>query len=282
MRIRGSGPILRGMSAHGSRPGLGAICASSALAVGIALMAHESAHVLAGRIAGGSPTLLTSTEVQGDFDSLSPAGLVALGVSGSLANVLLCGLGAWALGRGPAIAEVRLSAWFFFAVNGMLVSTKMMAEPLIGVGDWMTVLKPLSGTTLLRALVAALGSAGVIFMVRRSGRALAGLVPPSPPERRPAEGLRIVSIGAVAAVVLVLGASVASPVGTSRAFVLALGGGLGPFIPMYFGVRFVARTPVDAPDALAPGGWPWLLATGVVVAVLWFGFGPGIELSFAR
>jgi hypothetical protein len=257
---------------------LSAICASTILAVGLAMMCHEMAHIVAGRLAGGTPTLLTTTEVLGNFDSLSGAGLVALGASGSVMNVLLCALGWIVLERRPASQELRLTAWFFFAINGMLVTTKMMVEAVTGFGDWMTILRPLPSTTLARILVAVIGTAGVAFMVRRSGPALARIVPADDPAHRRAEAFRIVTVAAIAAMILVLGGSLANPVGTTRGSLLAVGAGLGPFVPITMGLRFVSRTPSQIEGPLVSDGWPWLVAASIVVAVMWFVIGPGVTL----
>jgi hypothetical protein len=251
---------------------------ATVLALGLAMILHEAAHVLVGRLAGGSPTLMTATEVKGDFGSLSAAGFVAFGVAGSVVNVLLCVLGWWLLRRQPVTAAGRASAWFLFAINGMLVTTKMMVEPVAGFGDWMTVLRPLPATDVLRVLVTLLGTGATAFLVRRTGAALAWLVPPGEPSERKAEARRMVGVGALAAAVLVLGSCVASPVGATRGILLALGAGLGPFIPMLFGTRFVDRSP--APDIASPqaGGWGWSAAAATVVLATWFVFGPGVAL----
>jgi len=260
------------------RQRIAAICASSILAVGIAFMAHESAHVLAGRIAGGSPTVLTAMEVQGDFDSLSPVGFVALGASGFVVNALLCGLGWWGVARKGVTAEFRLTAWFFFAVNGMLLTTKTMLEPLLGWGDWMTILRPLPATTLLRTLFAMLGTAGVILMVRRSGAGLARLVFSGESQQRVTEARRIVLVGAAAAAVLAFGGGVTNPVGAMRGSLLGLGAGVGPFVPLLFGTRFAARTSSRNADRPSSHGGLWLLAAGAITAIMWFAFGPGIYM----
>jgi len=223
--------------------------------------------------------LLTATEVQGDFGSLSPAGLVALGASGFIVNVVFCSLGWWMLRRRQVASEFRLFAWFMFAVNGLLVTTKMMIEPMIGVGDWMTILEPLPWTTSLRVLVAVSGAGGVGLMVRWSGAALARLLPSGRPAWRSAEARRIVLLGALGAAVLVFGSSVASPVGTTRSLLLALGGGLGPFVPMLFTVRSVQRTPEHNTGPFVAGSRLWFLATGLAIFLMWFVFGPGIDLA---
>jgi uncharacterized membrane-anchored protein YitT (DUF2179 family) len=255
------------------------ICAASLLATGLAVMCHEAAHVVTGWIAGGAPTLLTATEVKGEFGSLSPAGFVLFGASGSLVNLLFALLGWWVLGRSRAESQLRLTAWFFFAVNGFLVVNKMFAEPLSGFGDWMTVLSPLPGTLYTRIIISVLGAAGMVFLVRRSGATLARIVAPGDPTQRVAEARRIVLVGAAAAILLAVGGSVANPVGTTRGMLLALGATLGPFIPMAFGARFAGRIASEVAGPVAPAGWPWLGAAGMTTAVLWFVVGPGIALA---
>lgn len=258
---------------------IGAIAAAAALTVSLAVMCHEAGHVVAGRLAGGSPTLITATETKGDFDALSPGGFVALGVSGSLVNVIFAALGWGVLRRGPATAEARLTAWFFFGVNGMIVALKMLGEPLMGFGDWMTILRPFPALGVTRIAAAAAGAAAVAFMVRRSGAALARLIPGDDPSPRRKEALRIVGVGALAATAQLLVASVMSPVPAARATLLAVGAGLGPFAALLFGVRFIAKMKQETVEEARPGGWPWYLAAVAATAVLWFVVGPGLDVS---
>lgn len=255
------------------------ICASSVIAIGLGVMCHESAHVIAGWMMGGSPTLMTATEVRGDFSALSPVGFVALGISGSIINLLFCILGWWGLNRKATSDEFQLFAWFFFAVNGMLVTMKMVFEPLIGIGDWMTILGPFQAITYLRILVTALGVAGMVLMVRRSGALLAMLIPSGETSDRRVEAFRIVLIGAIASILLVLGSSIANPAWGVREILLALGAGLGPFIPMIFSVRFVSRYQSKKTTLTETGKWPLFWGAGITIITMWFIFGPGITLS---
>lgn len=253
------------------------IAAASVIVVGLAMMCHEWAHVLTGWMAGGSPTLLTTTEVLGDFDSLSPAAKSLFGASGSLVNLFFCVLGWWVLRRRPAGARTRLFAWLLFAVNGMLVTAKMTFETLTGFGDWMTILGPLRAVMAVRVVVAALGVVGLIFMVRRSGRALAGILPDGETRARVREAIRLIAIGAAASALLVLGGTLANPIGLSRGSLLSLAAGLGPFFGMLFGVRQVPRVTTGEPGEPAGSGWPWRLAAVAVVVIMWFVVGPGID-----
>ncbi len=248
--------------------------------MGLATVCHEGAHILAGWSAGGTPRLLTATEVKGDFDTLSPAGFVALGASGSVVNLLFCLAGWWLLGRTRSLGpHMRLFAWFLFAVNGMLVVTAMMGESLAGFGDWMTILKPWQAAGSLRILFTVLGTLGMIVMVRRSGTTLGMILPPGETSSRRAEALRIVLIGAAASTLLVLGAAVASPVGSTRGVLLALAAGLGPFVPIAFSLRFAPHVESRVADTTPSGGRSWLAATAVVVLLEWLVLGPGVDLT---
>jgi hypothetical protein len=255
------------------------IGASSLIVVGLAMVVHECAHVVAGMLAGGTPTLLTATEVKGDFDSLSPAGFVSFGFSGTLINLLFCALGWWGLNRASASAEFRLAAWILFSVNGIIVGTETLFETVAGWGDWATILNPLPGTLMLRVVFAILGAAFLIFMVKRSAATLATLVQPGEPRQRVAEARRIVLIGAIAAAVLVVGGNIFNPVGSTRGVLLGLGAGVGPFALMMLGARFVGRFPSTEAPQPVKRVWPWLAAGIATTLVTWFVFGPGIHLT---
>jgi hypothetical protein len=252
------------------------ICAVSILAVGLAMMCHELAHVLTGQIAGGSPTLMTATEVQGNFEALSSTGLVALGISGFVINTLFCILGWWILNHKNATAELHLCAWYFFSINGMILTTAMISETMAGFGDWMTILDQLPATTLLRMLVGFAGLVGLILFVRLSGYQLAGILPNGSPSQRFTEARRIVLFGALASTFLVLGGSVANPIGTLRSVLLALGAGLVPFIPLIFSTRFVPKVSADTRTSWSAKRWPWILASIAVTSLMWLFVGPGI------
>jgi len=254
------------------------ICAASVIAVGLGFMAHETAHVITGRLAGGSPTLLTAVEVRGNFTMLSPAGFVLLGASGLVVNALLAALGWWGLGRSRATAEFRLIAWFLFAVNGTLLATKTVAEAMLGWGDWMTILRPQQAMPFQRILVALLGAAALVLMIRRSGASLASLVRADDPSQRVQEARRIVMVGAAAAAVLVVGAGVASPVGATRGVLLGLGAGVGPFVPLLLGTRHASRPSPSGADGPTRHSSLWLLPAGAIALIMWLAFGPGIKL----
>ena len=258
---------------------ISSIAAVSIITIGLAMVLHECGHVLTGWMLGGRPTLLSTTEVLGDFDSLSPWGFVLFGASGSIVNLIFCAFGWWVLKRRPATAELRLAAWFFFAANGFLVTTKMMGEAIAGFGDWMTILHSFPAVNTLRIVVAILGTAGVALLVRRTGAELARILPPGDPSLRAAEARRIIGIGAAAAFVLALGGGIASPIPTTRAILLSAGAVTAPFLPMLFGIRFLNRASSEQVGALRYAGWPWTVAAGVVAVVMWFVVGPGINLS---
>ena len=72
------------------------------------------------------------------------------------------------------------------------------------------------------------------------------------------------------------GAPLSPSLGAARGVLLALGAGLGPFVPMMFATRFAAR--ISGAGNGVSGGWPWFVAPAVTLVVMWFVFGPGIAL----
>lgn len=58
--------------------------------------------------------------------------------------------------------------------------------------------------------------------------------------------------------------------------------GWGPFVPKFFGTRFVSRTPPGNADPRTKRRWTWLLAAGANTLILWFVFGPGNPTVGAR
>ncbi|MGE0552987.1 MAG: hypothetical protein AB7R55_06125 [Gemmatimonadales bacterium] len=252
------------------------IAAASVLTVGVAFTSHEAAHALVGWLAGGHPTLLTATEVRGDFDELTRWGRAALGGAGTVANLLLAALGWWGYRRSRG-ARPRLVSWFFFALNGSLVGTKMIGEALAGWGDWMTILRPWPQVNALRWVIAILGLVWVALVVRKAGPALARLLPAGLPRERVAAARRLLAIGMLATAALVLGASVANPAGSARGMLLATGAALGSFAPLFFAARFAQTVPPDPEPETRGAGWPWLAAAGVVTLTLWLVVGPGIR-----
>lgn len=254
------------------------ICCAVVIVVALAMMCHESAHVMCGILVGGDPSLLTATEVKGDFDSLTPLGFVVFGASGSCANLLLCGLGWLLLKWRNASSEFQLTAWFLFAFNGFIVTTKMMVEPIVGFGDWMTVVRHLPFEIFLRALIVIVGTGGLILLVRQTGHALGTITSACGPSSRTAAANRIVLVGALASAVLVLASSVASPVGIFRGTLLALGGGLAPFVPMLFATRIARRTMIQTAAPPFNGSIAWYISAVALAFVMCVIFGPGITL----
>jgi hypothetical protein len=248
------------------------------VAVGLAIMLHELAHLVAGVLVGGSPALMTATELHGDFGSLSKGGFVLLGASGSVANALLMMAGFWVGSWREEHNALALAAWFMIAVNGMLLGTKMIGESVVGFGDWMTVASQSSAPGLLRVMLFIIGVALTIWMVRVSGRRLAKLLPSGKAEERAQAARRVVLNGALASAVLVIGAALPAPTEALPTMALALVAGLAPFIPMIFSARRVRRESTVRSVSTASGGWPLQLAAIACALVLWLGFGPGISV----
>lgn len=140
----------------------------------------------------------------------------------------------------------------------------------------MTILRPLHDAMAARILVAIAGTIGVAFMVRRSGRTLGRIVATGDAADRRTEAVRIILAGAITSRIMVLGGSLANPVGTARG--QPAGARCGPRTVRMLGVRFVATTP-SAIDEPVEAGRSWLpVAAILVVLLLWFIVGPGVTL----
>jgi hypothetical protein len=251
---------------------------ASIITVGFALMAHEFGHLVVAWCTKSTPTLITAVEVRGDFETLSPAGFVALGISGSLVNFLFLVLGGVMLSQNPANRGTQLAAWYLFAFNGVLLTSKMLIEPIAGFGDWMTILRPFPATNVLRGMVAVLGFLGIIFFIRRSGAALAPFLSERDANLRAKEARQIISLGGIGAIILVAGAALASPQDMTRAILLYLGAGVGPFFPLVFSIRHASKHPKYFAEHSAGPLWPWAATAGIVMILMWFVIGPGISL----
>lgn len=262
-------------------PSTPAIWAVAVVATGLAMECHEWAHVVAGRAAGGHPTLITTTETKGDFSSLTAPGFVALGGSGFAANLVLALLGWWILRRRPLDSGTRLFGWFTLSINLVIIGMGMLAEAAAGFGDWMTILQPWPGSGILRLVVTVLGVGLCITAVRVAGRTMGGaLLPDGDRPRRRAEALRIVLHGAAAATLLALGGALAYSREPTRSTLLGVGASLGPFLLLLSGVRHALRVPADAEaPALRPASPLWFVAALAVTGIMWVVLGPGVTLA---
>jgi hypothetical protein len=250
---------------------------TSAIAVSLAIMLHETFHFLTSVLLGANPSGITAFELLGNFDGLTPAGLIALGVSGSVANLLLLLVGWLILTKRALSSSSGLAAWYLFSFNGMLITTKMMGESIFGFGDWITVAQNMPDAMVFRGAVLLISAIGIVLMVRLSGKYLVFLLPYSDTRSRVVRAIRIIIVGALTSAVLVLVAALLRPIGTERDILLAFGAGVAPFVPLMFVARVVARSKHTGEVIGDRIGWILTLAAFLCAMIFWIGFGRGIS-----
>lgn len=246
-----------------------------------ALMLHEIGHALAGAAVGGTPTLISSTDLRGDWSSVSTPGFLLIGISGSLVNWILAGLGLILLRRKtPASAHLKFLAWLLLAVNGFMASVYMVVSPLLGFGDWATLLGRLSARWPLRLVTALVGGVLTLWWFRLSARWLACLVAGAGVEARLGTARALVASSWCTGGVLSIMAALFSPLGLAWAVPIAVGSTLGTTWPLLPAARSAAEQGCEEPVGLngISRSWAWQLGAVAVGLVFVFGFGPGIRL----
>ncbi|MDX1646010.1 MAG: hypothetical protein R3304_02605 [Longimicrobiales bacterium] len=258
---------------------LATVAAAGILVYATALVAHEAAHALAGWSAGASPTLISSTDTRGDFSELGPPGLVWTAVSGSLANVVLAGLGGLGFRRGAgAPGPWTAVLWLMFAVNAWIPSTYLVVSPLFGFGDWHTLVGAFPNQGPLRASLTVTGLFVCGVLWQRTVPSLARLVGGGERDARQERGRRVVRTAWLAGGGLAVAASLLSPLDAAWAVSVAVGSTFLATCPLLLAARRVREHPVPGAPLRIPRA-PGLLAMGVLAGlVLVLVFGPGIRL----
>lgn len=238
---------------------------------------HEAAHAAAALVAGGIPTLISSTDMRADLTHVSTGGYTLIGVSGSAMNAVLAACGI-ALARWGKTSPARLFGWIVAAVNGFLAATYMAFSPVAGFGDWMTILRrgpyPLAG----RAAVAVVGLGLVFWWVSVTARSLARMLPVARADRT-ARATEIARTAWVAGGTLAVLAALLSPLGLLWAVPVAIGSTFGTTWPMLLAADRAATLSGDglAPVTL-PRRIPWIAAGLAAAALFVLCLGPGLRL----
>jgi hypothetical protein len=243
-------------------------------------MGHQLAHVLVGSLAGGHPTLVTSTGFEGYEAGVRNAGALALAASGAVAHAALALVG-WMVFRRGVRAPTTSSAvgWIVFVVNAWIPTAYLVVTPLVGLGDWMLLLErfPHVGPMRASAVVTGLFIAGQMW--KATADTLARLVGNGPAEARAGRGRVITrSVWVTGGLVAVVAAAL-DPAGPLRAMPIAAAGTFGSTWPILLAVRSLPGTPVPGAPLRLQRSIP-ILVLGVVAAlVLVVVFGPGLRLD---
>lgn len=261
-------------------PDLPTVIATGVLVYAVALVAHEGAHALVGWMAGGTPTLVSSTDTRGDWSGLGEMAMVAIGVSGSLANAALALLG-WLVFRRGVGAPTTTTAvgWLVFAVNAWIPTSYLAVSPLFAFGDWATIVSIFPNQGPLRASLTVTGLFLAGLLWKETVPSLARVVGGGSAADRSRRASRLVRTAWVSGGVAALLAALSSPLGLTWAVPVAVGSTLGTTWPLLAAASKVDEHPVPGPP-LRLARSPRLIVAGilaglVLVAVL----GPGVRLE---
>lgn len=265
-------------------PDLLTVAAIGIVAYVVALTLHEVAgHLVPAVLLGGSPELVTTTDVRGDWSALSAGELRLVAAGGSVVNLAvaaLCGIRLTSPAR--LDGRHRYFLWLLAAVSAYIPGTYLIASPILGFGDWATFVRELEPGWLWRALLVV---AGLGLCLLATGALLRGLEP-FLGRRQPARDARarvLTRLPYLAGGLVACAAAVPSPLGLDWSMAIAAGSSLGTTWWL-FGMRsWIPAAPSE--DELSPPpvqivrSRAWLLA-GILAAVVFIGvLGPGIVLS---
>jgi len=229
---------------------------------------------------GGVLVSVSSTGVEGYWSTLRNAGWLLLGVSGSLANVLLVVTG-WliyrrSIGR-PGVGT--LVGWCLFAVNAWVPTLYLIASPALGFGDWMDVLSRFAALGPVRVSAVATGFFMTGLLWRATTETLARLVGGGPAHERTVRARQLTRVVWVAGGVVAITAGAFAPSGVLRGAGIALGSTMGSTWPLLLAAERVGDTPVPGAPLSVPRSVP-LIASALVLAVVFvLVLGPGVRFD---
>lgn len=260
------------------------VAAISAVAWSVTVILHEVVgHGGACLLIGGRLRAVSTT----DLFCVRPADVGPLEnqwvhLAGPLANFVVGVVGWLGLCRCPKLPRSwRLFLWFTLMLNGLNLGSYMLIGPLVGLGDWATVVRGLPMSPLPELATVMLGLAIVVGVLRLGVTGWQPLLRGDGAERF--EQMRLFSWTPVAVAMLMnLGAAVLSPLLLRWVLPVALGGSglflwwlmLMPWISSEWVTASV--TGMRGKPRGVPLSWPWLLC-GLACLVIYIGvFGPGI------
>lgn len=141
------------------------VTAAAVVAWSSAIAFHQVGHALVANAFGVPLEAVTALGVTGRWGALRMAGTLLTSVSGTAANVLLMAC-AWFVMRssdGPGLRGVL--GWLLFVSSGWIVAGHLVLSPVLGAGDWMTVVDLFANRGPLRvsAFVTGVFVCGVLW-----------------------------------------------------------------------------------------------------------------------
>ncbi|MDG2281941.1 MAG: hypothetical protein P8L45_02420 [Longimicrobiales bacterium] len=276
------------------------VAAAAVVAWSVAIAGHQAGHALIATALGASVDTVTALGVTGRWGALRTPGTLMTSVAGTSVNMLVMA-GAWGRMRptgSPGLREVV--AWLLFAASGWTVAGHLVLSPVIGAGDWMTVVDLFANRGPLRAstFVTGLFVCGVIW--KGTHETLAPVTGGGPEGSRVTCARRLTRTAWVSGTVSAALAGAATGIWGPSDAMLTHTGQLLPDPTLLGGVvglcaAFIGFGLMTAPTMLAPvmvkerpvPGPPLevtrsvpMLITGVFFAVLLIGaLGPGVTLA---
>lgn len=256
------------------------VVAAAVLAVALGTMAHQTAHVVVGSLAGGRPTLVTSTGFEGYWSGLRNAGVLALGASGSVAHVILA-LAGWIVFRRGVRAPTTGTAvgWILFVINAWIPTAYLTVTPLLGAGDWMPVLDRFRQVGPMRASAAVTGLFVAGQLWKGTAHTLARLVGNGASDVRAARARTITRWAWASAGLVGVVAALRDPAGPLQAVPIAAAVTFGSTWPILIAARAVSGSPVPGAPLRLERSTPVIVLAAVSMLVLVAYFGPGVPLD---
>ena len=276
------------------------VAAAAVIAWSGSIVLHQVGHAVVADAFGARVETLTALGITARWGALRTPGMFLTSLAGTAVNLLLM-VFAWAAMRPSGRPGLRcVLGWLVFVTSGWIVAGHMVLSPVLGAGDWMTVVDLFANRGPLRAstFVTGLFVCGVLW--KATHERLAPIVGGglSVERVRVADRMTRTAWLAGALLVAVIG-SVTGLAGPSDAMLAhngvvlpesplsaAVWGCMAAFVgyalvtlPIMLAPRMVEERPVPGPPLSIPRSVA-LLVAACFVAALMIGFvGPGVRLS---
>ena len=247
----------------------------------LAVSIHEAlGHGGACVAVGCTPRLLTTTQFQGDEQSLPRLAVDAISAGGTAANLVAAAVAGWFLRRRREAAGSGWFFWWLFATVNLLAATGYpLYSGLANIGDWANIVRGLQPGWLWRLILAAAGGLSYWLATRwamgRLGRRLGDAG-----SRVPA-AYRYTLVSYIAVSVLAILAGIREPGGAFLVLISSAAASLGGASGLAWGPQLLQDTrlgtPAEEPLQIRREAG-WIVAAVVVGLAFAAVLGPGVAL----
>ena len=276
------------------------VSAAAILAWSAAIAFHQVGHALVADAFDVPLETVTALGVTGRWGALRTAGTLLTSVSGTAANVLLMAA-AWFVMRPSDVPGLRVvSGWLLFVSSGWIVAGHLVLSPVLGTGDWITVVDLFANRGPLRvsAFVTGVFVSGVLW--KATHERLAYVVGGGPSTKRVEVAHRLAWTAWISATVLAAGVGmVTGGLGPSDSMLqhngvllsesivgAVVAGGVAAVIgyalvalPIVFAPRMVEERPVPGPPVSVPRSPTLILVALVTTVLVAVTLGPGLRIG---